>query len=118
MRIFNAESTTHEVIEGISLAGKFAVVTGASSGLGVETVRTLAGAGSRVLMLARDQVKLEGVAEALRSADGKAQLDIEIVDLSDLDSVRRGLKCNLAPTMWATSCLPPCWPLHPEAMVV
>ena len=89
MRTFNSESTTHEVIEGISLAGKFAVVTGGSSGLGVETVRALAGAGARVLMLARDEAKLEGVAQALRSSDSQAQLDIEIVDLSDLDSVRR-----------------------------
>jgi len=88
MHTFNADSTTREVIEGISLSGKFAVVTGASSGLGVETVRALAGAGARVLMLARDQAKLQDVAEALRSADDKAQLDIEIVDLSDLDSVR------------------------------
>ena len=89
MRTFNADSTTREVIEGISLSGKFAVVTGSSSGLGVETVRTLAGAGARVLMLARDRAKLDGVAKALRSADDKALLDIEIIDLSDLDSVRR-----------------------------
>jgi NAD(P)-dependent dehydrogenase (short-subunit alcohol dehydrogenase family) len=89
MRTFNSESTTSEVSEGISLAGKFAVVTGGSSGLGVETVRALAGAGARVLMLARDEAKLEGVAQALRSSDKQAQLDIEIVDLSDLDSVRR-----------------------------
>ena len=88
MRRFNSESTIHEVIEGIPLAGKFAVVTGASSGLGVETVRALAGAGARVLMLARDQAKLQGVADALCATDSKAQLDIEIVDLSDLDSVR------------------------------
>ena len=88
MSTFNAESTTREVIEGISLSGKFAVVTGASSGLGVETVRTLAGAGARVLMLARDQAKLEGVANALRSVDNEAQVDIEIIDLSDLDRVR------------------------------
>lgn len=89
MRTFNHESTTQEVIEGISLTGKFAVVTGASSGLGVETVRTLAGAGARVLMLARDEDKLEGVAQALRDTDEGIQVDIEIIDLSDLDSVRR-----------------------------
>ena len=88
MSSFNAESTTNDVIEGISLAGKVAVVTGASSGLGVETVRVLARAGARVVMLARDRTKLEAVANSLRANDPSANIDIEIVDLADLDSVR------------------------------
>ena len=48
MSQFDAKSTTGQVIEGISLAGKIAVVTGASSGLGVETTRVLAAAGAQV----------------------------------------------------------------------
>ena len=88
MSIFNAESTTNDVIEGISLAGKVAVVTGASSGLGVETVRVLSKAGARVVMLARDKAKLDAVANSLRVDDPSANIDIEIVDLADLDSVR------------------------------
>ena len=62
MSHFDATSTTDEVIEGISLAGKLAVVTGASSGLGVETSRVLAAAGAAVLMLARDEPKLVAAA--------------------------------------------------------
>ena len=89
MSTFNAESTTHDVIEGTSLAGKVAVVTGASSGLGVETVRTLASAGARVVMLARNKDKLEAVADNLREASPETQIDTEIVDLADLDSVRQ-----------------------------
>ena len=46
MGAFNAESTTDQVIDGISLAGDIALVTGASSGLGVETSRALAAAGA------------------------------------------------------------------------
>ena len=42
MTTFNANSTTNEVIAGISLDGRFAVVTGASAGLGIETARVLA----------------------------------------------------------------------------
>ncbi|MFT5710587.1 MAG: hypothetical protein ACI8QT_001284 [Halioglobus sp.] len=40
MRTFNADSTTRDVIEGISLSGKFAVVTGASSGLPIGAHRS------------------------------------------------------------------------------
>lgn len=51
---FNAKSTTEEVIKGISLEGKIAIVTGGNSGIGLETVKTLAKAGAKVIVPARD----------------------------------------------------------------
>ena len=50
---FGLRSTAAEVIEGIDLTGKTAMVTGGYSGLGLETVRALAGAGARVFVAAR-----------------------------------------------------------------
>ena len=50
---FGYRSTAAEVIDGIDLAGKTALVTGGYSGLGTETVRALAGAGARVIVGAR-----------------------------------------------------------------
>jgi NAD(P)-dependent dehydrogenase (short-subunit alcohol dehydrogenase family) len=50
---FGYRSTALEVIAGIDLAGKVALVTGGYSGLGLETVRALAGAGAKVLVGAR-----------------------------------------------------------------
>lgn len=88
MAQFNAESTTDEVIEGVSLAGKVAVVTGASAGLGIETCRALACAGASVLMVARDVQKLDQAAKGLREVVPAAHFDTAIVDLADLDSVR------------------------------
>lgn len=88
MNRFDATSTTDQVIEGISLEGKLAVVTGASSGLGVETSRVLAAAGATVIMVARDMDKLEAVAQELRNAHPGAQLQTQHMDLADLDSVR------------------------------
>lgn len=85
---FNATSTADEVISGISLAGKFAVVTGASSGLGVETARVLSAAGAEVLLIARDQPKLQAVADDLRRQQPGAKLHTQCMDLADLDSVR------------------------------
>jgi NAD(P)-dependent dehydrogenase (short-subunit alcohol dehydrogenase family) len=88
MSHFNATSTADDVIRGISLAGKFAVVTGASSGLGVETARVLSAAGAEVLLVARDTEKLQAVAEDLRQQRPGARLHTQIMDLADLDSVR------------------------------
>ena len=88
MNRFDANSTAAEVIEGISLAGKLAVVTGASSGLGVETCRVLASAGATVLMVARDEEKLEAVAAELQRAQPDAEFLTQCMDLADLNSVR------------------------------
>jgi len=76
---FGYRSTAAEVLEGIDLSGRFAVVTGGYSGLGLETVRALAGAGAEVLVGARRRAAAE---EAL---GGTAQ--VGDLDLGDLDSV-------------------------------
>src|SRR5262245_1884395 len=52
-------TTAAEVISGASLAGRVALVTGGSSGIGAETARVLAGAGARVVVGARDPRKAE-----------------------------------------------------------
>jgi pyruvate/2-oxoglutarate dehydrogenase complex dihydrolipoamide dehydrogenase (E3) component len=49
-----AESTAAEVLEGLDLSAKRMIVTGASSGIGVETARALAGAGAEVTLAVRD----------------------------------------------------------------
>ncbi|MFA9271231.1 MAG: SDR family NAD(P)-dependent oxidoreductase [Baekduiaceae bacterium] len=51
---FGAQSTAAEVIDGIDLTGKRAVVTGGASGIGIETARALAGAGAEVTIAVRD----------------------------------------------------------------
>ena len=88
MTIFNANSTTNEVIAGISLDGRVAVVTGASAGLGIETARVLAQADATVLLVARDRAKLAPVLQSLREQLPGARLESALMDLADLDSVR------------------------------
>ena len=51
---FGFHSTATEVAEGIDLSGKRAIVTGASSGIGIETARTLAAIGAEVTLAVRD----------------------------------------------------------------
>ncbi len=96
MSQFNAESTASEVIQGISLAGRTALVTGASSGLGIETSRALASAGARVLMAARDPAKLQEAMDAVLTAQPNAQLEAVHLDLADLDNVRTAAQTVLA----------------------
>lgn len=95
MAAYNARTTTDEIIAGVDLSGKTALVTGASAGLGTETCRVLAGAGARVVMLARDQAKLDAAAERLRQANPAALLDTQLLDLADLDSVRAAAQALL-----------------------
>jgi NAD(P)-dependent dehydrogenase (short-subunit alcohol dehydrogenase family) len=54
---FGASSTAAEVIQGIDLTGKTAIVTGGYSGIGVETVRAFRSAGAKVFAPARDMAK-------------------------------------------------------------
>ncbi|MBE1485390.1 SDR family NAD(P)-dependent oxidoreductase [Plantactinospora soyae] len=79
---FGARSTAEEVLRGIDLAGKLAVVTGGYSGLGLETTRALAGAGARVVVPAR---RREVAGTAL---DGTVGVEIDEMDLADLASIR------------------------------
>jgi NAD(P)-dependent dehydrogenase (short-subunit alcohol dehydrogenase family) len=78
---FNAASTADEVIKGIDLSGKTAIVTGGYSGLGLETARVLRAAGARVIVPARD---LDKAAKALKDLDG---VEIETMDLLDPASI-------------------------------
>src|SRR5689334_10932060 len=54
---FDSASTTRDVIAGINLQGKVAIVTGGYAGIGLETVKTLRAAGAEVWVPARDIAK-------------------------------------------------------------
>jgi NAD(P)-dependent dehydrogenase (short-subunit alcohol dehydrogenase family) len=81
---FHAKSTAAEVIKGVDLSGKFAIITGGYSGIGLETVRALAGAGADVLVPARDPARAR---DALKAASPR--IAVAVMDLSDLQSVRK-----------------------------
>jgi short-subunit dehydrogenase len=76
------------------LAGKVIVVTGASSGIGREVARQVAGLGGRALMLARRRDALAELAEDIRAAGGDCQ-DYAI-DLTDLEACDRVVEQILA----------------------
>ncbi|MFJ4030736.1 SDR family NAD(P)-dependent oxidoreductase [Streptomyces griseoluteus] len=79
---FGADSTAGEVLRGIDLTGRLAIVTGGYSGLGLETTRALAEAGAHVVVPARrPEVARQELA-------GIGNVEVDELDLGDLDSVR------------------------------
>ncbi|NNC12152.1 SDR family NAD(P)-dependent oxidoreductase [Planctomonas sp. JC2975] len=79
--------TALEVVDGIDLSDKEAIVTGGSSGLGLETARALAVAGARVEIAGRDVDAGEKAAAALRAETGNEQIVHRRLDLASLESV-------------------------------
>ena len=67
---FDSTSTTDDVLSGIDLGGRTAIVTGASGGLGEETARALAAHGAYVTIVARSQDKLDAAAARIKEATG------------------------------------------------
>ncbi|WP_268036530.1 SDR family NAD(P)-dependent oxidoreductase [Algoriphagus sp. PAP.12] len=78
---FSAISSTDEVIQGMDLTGKVAIVTGGNTGIGLETSKTLAHAGASVIVPARDLEK------ARRNLDGIPNIEIHPMDLMNPDSI-------------------------------
>ena len=70
------------------LAGRIAIVTGASRGIGAATAQLLAAQGAHVLLTARKVKDLEAVEEAIFAAGGSAT--IAPMDLTESDSIVRG----------------------------
>lgn len=72
-----------------NLDGKVAVVTGANSGLGLESAKALAGAGAHVVMAARNPDKAKLAHDKIVVVNPEASLEIVELDLGSLDSVRK-----------------------------
>jgi NAD(P)-dependent dehydrogenase (short-subunit alcohol dehydrogenase family) len=84
---YGAKTTAKEVIEGIDLSGKSAIVTGGGSGIGIETARALAGAGAAVTLAVRDVDAAESVARDIRKTESTDDVAVAALDLTDLDSI-------------------------------
>lgn len=84
---FNAKSTAADVVAGVDLTGRRAVVTGGASGIGVETVRALAGAGAEVTLAVRDVEAGRRTADDVTATTGSKQLHVAPLDLSYQASV-------------------------------
>lgn len=69
--------------------GRIAIVTGANTGLGLETAKALAAHGAHVVLAVRNAEKGKAAAEAITAAHSNADVTLQSLDLSSLESVRR-----------------------------
>ncbi|GAA1957193.1 SDR family NAD(P)-dependent oxidoreductase [Catenulispora subtropica] len=84
---FGAESTAAEVVAGLDLTGRRAIVTGGASGIGVETARALADAGAQVTLAVRDPAAGTRTSQDIAATTGNKDVFVERLDLADQDSV-------------------------------
>jgi NAD(P)-dependent dehydrogenase (short-subunit alcohol dehydrogenase family) len=85
---FGAASTASDVIAGVDLTGRRAIVTGGASGIGVETARALAETGAEVTLAVRNVEAGDKVAADLIAATGNKQVLVARLDLADQASIK------------------------------
>jgi len=90
------------------LTGKVAVVTGANSGLGFESVRALGGAGAHVVMASRNPTKAQAAHDEIIALDPNASLELVELDLGSLESVKAAA-ATITPCNSSRRCWPPRW---------
>src|ERR1700722_8843495 len=79
-------ATAEEVARATDLTGRVAIVTGASSGIGLETARALSLAGADVILAVRDMALGEAAARDI-APTARGGLEVRRLELRDLDSV-------------------------------
>jgi NAD(P)-dependent dehydrogenase (short-subunit alcohol dehydrogenase family) len=80
---FDGASTATEVIQGIDLTGKIAIVTGGYAGIGLETTKVLSAAGATVIVPARD---MEKATRALQGIEGVQITQLDLIDPASIDA--------------------------------
>jgi NAD(P)-dependent dehydrogenase (short-subunit alcohol dehydrogenase family) len=84
---FSFRSTATEVVAGIDLTGKRAIVTGASSGIGIETASALAGAGAEVTLAVRNTQAGSTAAANIAATTGRNDIAVAALEVTDPASV-------------------------------
>ncbi|MEV7189739.1 SDR family NAD(P)-dependent oxidoreductase [Kitasatospora sp. NPDC093102] len=86
---FGAASTARDVLGGVDLTGRRAVVTGGASGIGLETARALAASGAEVTLAVRDTRAGLAAARQITDTTGNRRILVAALDLADRGSVAR-----------------------------
>jgi len=92
LRTFDKYSTAEDVLDGVDLKGKVALITGANQGIGLESARALVKAGCTVFLACRDKTRAEearqDILKSTMAADDK--VGVITLDLNSFDAVKAG----------------------------
>jgi NAD(P)-dependent dehydrogenase (short-subunit alcohol dehydrogenase family) len=84
---FGRTSTTDDVMDGVDLSGRRAIVTGGASGIGLETARALAAASALVTVATRDPAAARRAAAEIRASTGNSNVTCAPLELTSRSSV-------------------------------
>src|SRR6202012_2136240 len=89
IRTYGPTTTASEIVDGLDLHGRRVIVTGASSGIGIETARALASVGAEVTLAVRNVEAGTNVADGIGASlpAGTAAVRVALLDLADPASV-------------------------------
>lgn len=85
---FGPTTTADEVLDGIDLTGKLAVITGGASGLGEETARAMAAKGAHIIIPVRDMAKGEAAVAAIKTSVPDADIELMECELGKMASIQ------------------------------
>ncbi|CAI4233012.1 unnamed protein product [Auanema sp. JU1783] len=91
-RLYGSRSYADEVIADVDLAGRTILITGTSSGIGIETAKALAVRGAHVVMANRNLILSEKLKNEILEKKSDAKIDLIMCDLSSLQSVQAAAK--------------------------
>ncbi|XP_021949704.1 WW domain-containing oxidoreductase [Folsomia candida] len=85
---FDASSTAFQVLNGVDLTGKRALITGATCGIGLETAKSLAKHGCEVILACRSSSRANEAIEEIKAIKATAIVEFVKLDLESLTSVK------------------------------
>ncbi|XP_062923283.1 WW domain-containing oxidoreductase isoform X4 [Mobula hypostoma] len=86
---YDGNSAAMEILQGRDLSGKVVIVTGANSGIGFESARSLALHGAHVILACRNRARATEAIQKILEEWHKAKIEAMILDLSSLQSVQQ-----------------------------
>jgi WW domain-containing oxidoreductase len=101
-RKFGRSTTAMEVVEGMDFTGRFALITGANNGIGLETARALAHHNAHVVMACRNLKSAEEAKNSILAGHPSSQIDILYMDSSKMKTVEA----------FAAEYISKGWPIH------
>ena len=101
---FGSKTAADEIVQGMDLSGRFIIITGANTGIGYETARSLASAGARVLLACRSVEKASEATERIRKSNPKADVSFAELDLGSFDSIRSFMESLNEPSIDVLIC--------------